>query len=290
MSALGVTTLGDPLILGAVAYDPKVVTIWEGFQRHFAEHGLDFDVVLYTSYERQVAAQLAGHVHVAWSSPLAWLQTERAAAARGRRAEAIAMRDTDRDLTSVVVVSADAPVKTLEDLRGKRIGVGAADSPQATLLPLWHLAQAGLDPTRDVEVVRHDRLVGKHGDHIGGEREAAAALVEGRVDAACLIDGNHLAFAKDGTLPPGRTRVLAQTAPYDHCNFTVLDGAPDARVARFRELLLAMRYDDPAVRPLMDMEGLKQWVPGRVEGYRDLAAAIDRFGTITPFLAELAGR
>ena len=29
--------------LGAVAYDPKVVTIWEGFREWFAEQGLDFD-------------------------------------------------------------------------------------------------------------------------------------------------------------------------------------------------------------------------------------------------------
>lgn len=276
------------ILLGAVAYDPKVVTIWEGFRDFFAKHDLDFDVVLYTNYERQVAAHLAGHVHVAWNSPLAWLQTERAALARGRKAEAIVMRDTDCDLTSVIVVRADSTIRTLADLRGKKIGVGAADSPQATLLPLWHLASNGLDPHTDAEVVRHDLLVGKHGDHVGGERVACEALVAGKVDAACIIDGNHLAFAKDGTLPSGATRVLAQTGPYDHCNFTILDDAPKDLVGRFRELLLAMRYDDPAVRPLMDLEGLKAWKVGRTSGYRDLAAAIDRFGTIEGFLAELA--
>src|SRR5262245_31739258 len=46
----------EPLILGAVAYDPKVVTIWDGFQAYFGRHGLDFDYVLYTTYERQVEA------------------------------------------------------------------------------------------------------------------------------------------------------------------------------------------------------------------------------------------
>ena len=45
---------GTPLLLGAVAYDPKVVTIWDGFQKYFEEHGLPFDYVLYTNYERQV--------------------------------------------------------------------------------------------------------------------------------------------------------------------------------------------------------------------------------------------
>src|SRR6266550_4436978 len=97
----------SPLIMGAVAYDAKVVTIWDGFQRYFRNRGLEFDYVLYTNYEAQVAAHLSGHVQIAWNSPLAWLQAERVAARRGRRAEALCMRDTDCDLTSITLVRAD---------------------------------------------------------------------------------------------------------------------------------------------------------------------------------------
>jgi phosphonate transport system substrate-binding protein len=273
-------------ILGAVAYDPKVVTIWEGFKQHFADRGLPFDFVLYSNYERLVEDHLDGVVDVAWNSPLAWIEAERAARARGRIARAIAMRDTDRDLTSVVVVRADAKLQTLQDLAGKTVAVGAADSPQATLIPLLLLADAGLRPGRDFEIRRHDILVGKHGDHIGGEREAARALVAGRVDAACMIDGNHLAFVQEGTLPQGLTRILAQTPPYDHCNFTLLDGAPHEAVERFTSLLMAMSYEDAAVRPLLDMEGLKSWLPGRVAGYDQLNRAVDLLGTLETWLAN----
>lgn len=267
------------LVLGAVAYDAKVVPIWDGFQAWFATHDLAFDYVLYTNYERQVEAHFRGEFDVAWNSPLAWIEALRLARARRRDAQAIAMRDTDRDLTSVVLVRADSPVKTLADLRGKRVGVGAADSPQATLIPLLAFAEAGVE----VDVVRHDVLVGKHGDHIGGEREAARALLAGSVEAACIIDGNRVAFAREGLLAPSAARVLHQTGAYDHCNMTVLDGAPPS-VARFRELLLAMSYDDPQVRPLLDMEGLKQWQPGRTSGYALLERAVDRFKTIEPWL------
>ncbi len=277
------------LVLGAVAYDPKVVTIWEGFRRYFAEHKLGFDYVLYSNYERQVEAHLAGQVDVAWNSPLAWIEADRAAAARDRRARAVAMRDTDCDLTSIIVVRADSPARSLADLRGARIAVGAGDSPQATLIPLLHLAAAGVEPGVDAEVVRFDVLLGKHGDHIGGERDAARALVEGRADAACMIDGNHLLFSREGILQPGATRVLFQTPAYDHCNFTVLDDAPADRVDRFVELLLGMSYGDPAVRPLLDMEGLKEWRPGRTSGYQQLEQAVDRFDTIAAWLARAGG-
>jgi phosphonate transport system substrate-binding protein len=230
----------ETLLLGAVAYDPKVVTIWEGFKAYFARRGLDFDYLLFSNYERQVESHLAGHFHVAWNSPLAWVRTRRLAAARGLKVEAVVMRDTDQDLTSVVVVRNDSGVGSVADLRGKRVAVGALDSPQATLLPLSHLRAQGLAPGEDFEVGYHDLLGGKHGDHIGGEREAARALLAGAADAACMIDGNHLLFVSEGTLPAGATRVLSQTAAYDHCNFTVGPGAPPGLVARVRELLLGM--------------------------------------------------
>jgi len=261
------------LILGAVAYDAKVVPIWDGFRAWFTARGVPFDYVLFTNYERQVEAHLRGDIHVAWNSPLAWIEMVRLARKHGRDASAIAMRDTDRDLTSVVLVRDGGPIRALADLRGKRIGVGAADSPQATLIPLVALAEAGVEG----EVVRHDVLVGKHGDHIGGERDAVTALLAGAVDAACVIDGNRLAFARDGLFAGHAVRVVLQTAPYDHCNFTVLDPVPPA-AARFRELLLAMSYDDPAVRPLLDMEGLKTWLPGRASGYALLERAVQRYG------------
>jgi len=275
------------LRLGAVAYDPKVVTIWEGFKDWFGTQGLAFDYVLFSHYEAQVAAHFDGLVDVAWNSPLAWVESVRLAAERGRRATAIAMRDTDRDLTSVVLVRNESPLETVADLRGTRVAVGASDSPQATLIPLAYLAGAGIEPGRDLEVVRHEVLVGKHGDHIGGERDAAKALAAGTVDAACVIDGAQVMFTKDGTLAPGAVRVLAQTPPYDHCNLTVLDGAPDDLIARFRTLLLGMSYDDPVVRPLLRLEGLKAWKDGRTSGYAQLEAAVDRFRYLEPWLAAM---
>ena len=95
------------ILLGAVAYDAKVVTIWDGFRAYCGARGVALDYILYTSYERQVAAHLRGDIHVAWNSPLAWLQIERAAREAGRAARTIAMRDSDRDLTSVILVRAD---------------------------------------------------------------------------------------------------------------------------------------------------------------------------------------
>lgn len=278
------------LLMGAVAYDPKVVTIWNGFKEYFLRNGLDFDYVLFSNYERQVQAHFDGLIHVAWNSPLAWIQSEQIAKVTGRHAVAVMMRDTDCDLTSVVVVRRNEGYKGIGDLRGKRVAVGAKDSPQATLIPLKEFVNAGLEPDEDFTVVPFDVLVGLHGDHVGGERDAAIALMNGDADAACVLEANYALFEQDGTLKPESTKVLARTPLFDHCNFTVLDGAPTKDIAKFCELLQDMKYDDTELRPLLDMEGLKQWKVGRVKGYAALSNAIDHFGTIEEFVESAGAR
>ncbi len=92
------------------------------------------------------------------------------ACARQLSVRAIAMRDSDCDLTSLIVVRADSQIHGPADLRGKTVAVGAVDSPQASLIPLSYLGKQGLVPTTDFSVQRHNLHRGKHGDHIGGPK------------------------------------------------------------------------------------------------------------------------
>ncbi|MGV9253844.1 phosphate/phosphite/phosphonate ABC transporter substrate-binding protein [Streptomyces sp. NPDC003697] len=266
------------IVLGAVAYDPKVVTIWSGFRSWLRQRGLPFDFVLHAHYERQAEDLVRGRIDAAWHSPLAWLRTRRLARAAGAEVRPLVMRDTDQDLTSLVVVRADGPVTAVADLKGRTVAVGAVDSPQATLLPLHHLGQLGLTAGVDFDVLRHDTGVGLHGDHVGGERDAARALMAGEAAAACMLDASHLVLGQEGTLPPGGTRTLTRTAPYDHCVLAAGPSLDAAAADRFADLLLSMSYADPEVRHLLDLEGLTRWVPGRESGFAQLSDAVDALG------------
>src|ERR1700733_6826906 len=257
------------VLLGAVAHEPKVVTSWDGVRAWLRWSGLDFDYVLYSNYERQVLDLVDGRIDVAWNSPLAWVRARRLAGARGVTLAPVTMRDTDCDLRSVIAVRADSPVTSVADLAGRIVATGAVDSPQATLLPLSLLRSAGLKPGADFAVRRFDLGVGLHGDHIGGERHAARALFAAdpadRVDAACMIDSNLLLFGREGVLPAGSVRILAQTPAYDHCTMTAGPSAAEGDgggektdISRLGELLLGMDYADADLRPLLDLEGLKE--------------------------------
>jgi phosphonate transport system substrate-binding protein len=279
------------LVLGAVAYDPKVVTIWDGFRTWLREQGLPFDYVLYSNYERQVTDLVGGRIDLAWNSPLAWVRARRLAQAAGVALRPVTMRDTDCDLTSVVVVRADSPVQAVADLRGGTVATGAVDSPQATLLPLALLraaglrlaagADAGAGDGAEIRVRRFDIGVGLHGDHVGGERDAARALTAGDVDAACMLDASLLLFAREGILPASSCRVIAQTPPYDHCTMTAGPTADPALTISFGERLRGMSYADVRLRSLLDLEGLKEWRPPRLEGYQQLERAVDQSGFYT---------
>lgn len=263
-----------PVLVGAVVYDPKVVTIWEIIKRFFEENGCPMDFTFYSNYELQNDSLIKGSIDIAWNSPLAWID---ALNLSGGKCRAIAMRDTDRDRRSHWVVRADGPIQSIGDLAGKRVATGAKDSPQATLIPLNLLENAGIDRA-GLQVQRFDVLVGKHGDHVGGEKDAFGALAAGDVDACAMLDLNYQAWSADGTLDAARYRILATTDPFDHCVFTVTDRLDAARESEWLATLMQMSYDNPDHREMMDMEGLKQWLPGRTEGFAQLSQAVARQG------------
>jgi phosphonate transport system substrate-binding protein len=263
--------MDKPILVGAVLYDPKVSVIWEIIRDFFEENRCPIDAVFYTNYELMVRALVQGHIDIAWNSPLAWLDAERRL---GGACRAIAMRDTDRDRVSHIITRTQGGVDTIADLRGKTLAVGAKDSPQATLIPLRWLQRHDLEPDRDFRVRRFDALVGKHGDHVGGELEAFQCLSRGEADASALLDLNWRRWSRDGTIDPHAYRILTTTPPFDHCCFTVRADFPEDREQQFVQALFAMRYDNPKHREMMDMEGLKAWVPGRTTGYALLQEAV----------------
>ncbi|MCC6465573.1 MAG: phosphate/phosphite/phosphonate ABC transporter substrate-binding protein [Planctomycetes bacterium] len=264
-----------PVIVGAVLYDPKVSVIWDIIRDFFEANGCPMDVVFFTNYELQVEALLKGQLDVAWNSPLAWVDAQRRS---GGKCRAIAMRDTDRDRVSHIVARKGGPVTRVADLKGRTLAVGAKDSPQATLIPLGLAQRAGLEPGRDITVKRFDVLVGKHGDHVGGELDAFLCLKEGKADACAMLDMNWDRWSTDGTIDPHRFGVIATTDKFDHCVFTVREDFPPAREKQWLSALFRMSYENPQHRQMMDMEGLKKWEPGRTTGFGPLSEAVKKQG------------
>jgi len=261
----------EPLLLGAVAYDPKVVSVWEGIRDVLREQGVWLDFALYSNYERLVEELLRGHIDIAWSTPLAHVRIQRRTQ---NRSLSLGMRDSDRDFHAKIVVRKDAGIRSLTDLEGKTLAVGSRDSTQARILPLFFLEQAGVDVSK-LDLLAFDSDVGKHGDTGRSEIDVLRALHDGRAQAGTVGDYVWLLESAAGRVDTTKLEVLWTTPGFDHCMFDALPTLDAARIARFQKGLLAMRWDDPRHRRVLELEGLKQWLPPREQGYATLKAALD---------------
>jgi ABC-type phosphate/phosphonate transport system substrate-binding protein len=260
----------DTILLGAVAYDPKAVTIWEGMREHFREQGVALDFVLFSNYERQVEALLERVIDIAWNTPLAHVRVKRRTAGRSI---SLGMRDSDRDFHSKVIVRKQAGIRAVKDLEGKKLAVGSRDSTQARILPLHFLSEQGVRLER-VELLAFDSDVGKHGDTGTSELDVLKALHDGRADAGCVGELIWVLEQAAGHVNSALVDVLWTTPGFDHCMFDAHPDADRARCEAFQRALFAMKWDDPRHRRVLELEGLKQWMPAREEGYASLRAAL----------------
>lgn len=256
--------------IGAVAYDAKVVPIWEGIKDFFIEEGVLFDFVLFSNYEAQVEALLSGFIDIAWNTNLAFVKVERRL---NKQSRILAMRDTDVEFTSKFIVPANSDIKTLADLRGKNVAFGSQDSAQAAVIPEHYLRLEGLIPDKDYRAVRFNTDVGKHGDTGRSEGDVLGALTNGAADAGSIGESTWFALAAGGG--DGKFRCIWTSPPYSHCNFTALPDLDKAKADAFVATLMKMDYNNPKHRVILEMEGLKKWVVGERKGYDAIFAAVE---------------
>ena len=276
--------------VGAVAYDPKVVTIWEGMRRYFhAEARVPIEVVLFQNYEAQVSALLGSpgdlvpRIDIAWNTNLAYLMAE---AWSNRQCRPIAMRDTDVGWMTKIVAVSGGPVAALADLRNRTLALGSRDSGHAAILPVHFLEGQGLVEGTDYRTLRFNSDVGKHGDTGASEVEVVRAILDGRADAGAIGSPFWNTVRAERLAPEGSLTEIWTSPPYNHCMFTARPDLDPALERRFAEALYGMSYDNPNHRAVLDAEGLKRWVSPQLDGYESLRIASLRQGFFERPLAD----
>jgi phosphonate transport system substrate-binding protein len=275
--------------VGAVAYDPKVVSIWEGMRRYFHEEAhLPVEVVLFQSYEAQVAALLAlpgdplPRIDIGWNTNLAYIQAD---AWSDKRCRPIAMRDTDVGWTTKIVAVTGGPVARLADLKNRILALGSRDSGHAAILPVYFLQREGLVEEKDYRTLRFNSDVGKHGDTGTSESDVVRAVLDGRADAGAIGSPFWGAVRNERLVPEGALTEIWTSRPYNHCMFTARSDLDPALEQQFAKALFGMSYDNPAHRPVLEAEGLRQWIAPQLEAYAELREASAQQGFLTRPLA-----
>jgi ABC-type phosphate/phosphonate transport system substrate-binding protein len=277
--------MGRTIWVGAVAYDPKVVGIWEGMRRYFHEEAhLPVEVVLFQSYEAQVAALLAlpgeplPRIDIAWNTNLAYIQAD---AWSDHHCRPIAMRDTDLGWMTKIVAVSGGPVTRLADLRDRTLALGSRDSGHAAILPVYFLRREGLAEEKDYKTLRFNSDVGKHGDTGRSESEVVRAVLDGRADAGAIGSPFWNAVRSERLVPEGALTEIWSSPPYNHCMFTARSDLDPALEQRFAKALFGMSFENPSHRPVLEAEGLRQWIEPQLDAYAELREAAGQLGFLT---------
>jgi ABC-type phosphate/phosphonate transport system substrate-binding protein len=232
--------------VGAVAYDPKVVTIWEGMRRYFHEEAhLPVEIVLFQSYETQVEALLSAlgdpvpRIDIAWNTNLAFLQAQ---AWSGRSCRPIAMRDTDLGLMTKIAPGPAAPLVW----RGSQAAHAAfrVRRRHAAILPVHFLEREGLAEGKDYRTLRFNSDMGKHGDTGRSEVDVVRAVLDGRADAGAIGSPFWKTVREERLVPEGALTEIWTSPPYNHCMFTARPDFDLALERKFAAALSEMNYDN----------------------------------------------
>lgn len=258
--------------VGAVAYSPAAVTIFEEVRRYLGRNGMPVDYVLYSNYDALTEALLEKQVDIAWNTPLAHAQYHRKA---GNASQALVMRDVDCNFRSVLVVRSDANIRSLGDLEGKTLILGSWQAAEATVLPIHFLEREGLNLDR-TSVRTLDGRVDLRGNPCSGEVHVLAAVRENRGQAGVIGERFWKHLSQHQPDQVSGLKAIWVSPPFSHCVFTASKDFDKALADRFTKLMLAMSPDDPQTAQAMRLEGTRKWVAGSQDGFQELLKALQQ--------------
>ncbi len=258
-----------PVRLGAVAYAPSAVTVFQDLKRYLNDHDYPADYVLYSNYDALVTALDQGEVDITWNTPLAHAQYH---VRNACQSQTLVMRDVDQNVKSVLIVRADSDIDSPTDLAGKRLVLGSADAAEATVLPLHFLKEQDIDLGK-VEMVSLDREVDFKGNPCCSPEFVLKAVREGRGDAGIVTEDLWNSISAEEK-ERDTLKAVWTSPPFSHCVFTASRDFDPALAKRFQELMTEMDVNDSDATRLMQLEGTQKWLSGSPDGFAELVEAL----------------
>lgn len=159
-----------------------------------------------------------------------------------------------------IVVRRDSPIRTLQDLKGKRMIFGPQMAPTGYMAQYDLMLKAGLDPERDLGFstipqgsFKHEKLV--YGVYLGAFDAAAAPVLDLET------------MTREGKIAADDFRIVAQSELLPYCTFGAARGADPKLVEKFRQALLELT---PATTVEIDGERRKVLAAAWVDGFEML--------------------
>ena len=154
----------------------------------------DVEVTLATDYSTIVEAMASGQVDIGIMPPAAYVQAKDMGAAEAILTSELGKYDEETglplegELTSTfkgeILVKSDSSIKTLSDLKGKKIAALSPNSASGYIYPVAELKHAGIDPTTQSTITTVNDIPSE-----------ITSVLNGQMDAAFVFQGARNVFA-----------------------------------------------------------------------------------------------
>ncbi|MGA2193258.1 MAG: phosphate/phosphite/phosphonate ABC transporter substrate-binding protein [Nitrospirota bacterium] len=156
-----------------------------------------------------------------------------------------------------IIVRKDSPIKTLADLKGKRMVFGPMLAPTGYLSQYNLLLKNGFNPETDLAFYTIPQGSYKH-------EKVIYSLLYGDFDAAAAPMLDFELMARQGKINPDDFRIIAQEDPIPYCSFGVCEHVDEDLSKKVKEALLSLKPEDTTE---YQGERLKVLKSAMVEGF-----------------------
>jgi phosphonate transport system substrate-binding protein len=205
------------------------------------------EIIVTTDYSSMIEAMRFGRIKIAYFGGFSYVLAKSKAPAI--EAFAVGVEKGAPTYNSILIATANGPVKSLADIKGKPFAFGDQASTSSHLSPRAHLLKAGYEGDKDYKVV-----------HLGTHDAVARAVQAGQVPAGALSKAIYEALIAKKTIDPEKVVQIALSDPIPNYPI-VMQGD------------LAPPLKDAIRRAFLDMKDVEVLKSFRVEGF---VAASDR--------------
>lgn len=239
--------------------------------------GCKVNVTLATDYSTIVEAMSSGKVDIGIMPPAAYVQARDMGAAKAILTSQLGDYDQETGLPvegaltgtfkGEVLVKADSDIKTLEDLKGKKIATLSPNSASGYIYPVAEMKEAGIDPTTDCTLTTVNDIPSE-----------MTAVLNGQQDACFVFEGARVVFSSkfEGYDLMNDLRVLYLTngdIPNDA--IAVRPDMDDAMKEKVKETFLNMPKDDQGAEA-MALWGHKGYEEATEDAYDTIKAYTEK--------------
>lgn len=253
------------LVLGVHPFKPstKLIEAFTPLTDYLSEKlGQPVSLRIAKDYEEQVDAIGQGEIDIAYLGPSLYVKLHE------KYGDQALLARQQVGISPVfhgkIFVRTDSPVKTLNELAGKRFAFGEPHSTMSHLIPRYMLWQAGVTADQFASY----KFVG---DHVN----VALGVLVGDFDAGAVKEDVFFSYKNRGL------REIATSTPISDHVFVASRKLQEAQVRRLRGILLRMNQDPKGLAALQSFtKGVTALVPVQDRDYDSLRTVLKKMNEI----------